>query len=73
MSLYIDADTITDETSSSEAVLAALADRLNAALNLDEDESWEPAEGTPETSLGEAVGIVLATAMAMVQDQERID
>lgn len=73
MSLYIDEDTITDETASAEAVLAAIADRLSAALNLPEDQQWEPAEGSPETSLGEAVGIVLATAMAMVQDRERND
>ena len=71
--MYIDADLITDETSVVEAVLAGIADRLSAALDLDEDESWEPAEGSPETSLGEAVGIVVAVAAAMVQEQERND
>jgi len=49
--MYIDADLITDETSVVEAILAGIADRLSAALDLDEDESWEPAEGSPETSL----------------------
>jgi hypothetical protein len=73
MTLYIDADLITDETASAEAVLSAVGDRLNAALNLDEDSQWEPAEGTPETSIGEAVGIVLATALSMIQDKERDD
>jgi len=71
--MYIDADLITDETSVAEAVLAGIADRLSAALDLDEDESWEPAEGSPETSLGEAVGIIIATAASMVQEQERND
>lgn len=73
MSLYIDPDLITDETTAAEGVLAALSDRLNAALNLLEDEQWEPAEGSPETSLGESVGIILSTAMAIIQDQERND
>jgi hypothetical protein len=71
--MYIDAELVTDETSVAEAVLAGIADRLSSALDLDEDETWEPAEGSPETSLGEAVGIVVATACSMVQEQERND
>lgn len=71
--MYIDADLITDETAVAEAVLAGIADRIDAALDLAEDEGWEAFEGSPETSLGEAVGIVVATACAMVQDQERSD
>lgn len=73
MSMYVDAETINDETAVAEAMLAALADRLNAVLGLAEDEQWEPQEGSPETSLAEAVGVVLGTAMSMVQDQERND
>lgn len=72
-SLYIDADLIADETTVAEALLTALADRINAALDLAEDEEWEPQDGSPETSFAEAVGIVLATAMALIQDQERND
>jgi hypothetical protein len=73
MALYIDADLITDETSTIEAVLAGTADRINTALDLAEDEGWEPHEGSPETSLGEAVGIVIATACSMVQEEARQD
>lgn len=73
MGLYIDADLITDETTVTEALLTAMADRINAALDLAEDEEWEPQEGSPETSFSEAVGVVLATAMSLVQDQERND
>lgn len=71
--MYIDTDLITDEMTVAEAVLAGLADRLNAALDLAEEEGWEPQDGSPEASLGEAVGIVIATAAAMVQEQERND
>lgn len=71
--MYIDPELITDETASAEAVLAGTGDRLNAALDLAEDEQWEPQEGSPETSLAEAVGIVVATACAMVQNKERDD
>jgi hypothetical protein len=71
--MYIDAELITDETAVAEAILAGLADRLDAALDLAEGEGWEAQEGSPETSLGEAVGIVIATAAAMVQDRERND
>ena len=71
--LYIDADLMVDETASAEAFLAALADRLMSKLDLADDEAWEPAEGSPETSIGEAVGIMLATALAMVQEKERDD
>ncbi len=71
--MYIDPDLISDETSVAEAVLAGTADRINAALDLAEEEGWEPQEGSPEASLGESVGIVLATAASMVKDQERND
>jgi hypothetical protein len=70
---YIDADLITDETAVAEAFLAAIADRLNAALDLSEEEQWEAQEGSPETSIGEAAGIIIATACALVQDTERND
>jgi hypothetical protein len=73
MPLYIDADLITDETAVAEAVLAAIADRLTALLELEDDETWEPRDGGPEASLAEAVGIVVATAASMVQEQERND
>jgi hypothetical protein len=73
MPLYIDADLITDETAVAEAVLAGIADRINAALGLDPDEGWEPQEGSPETSLAEAAGIIIAAACAMVQETERND
>jgi hypothetical protein len=71
--MYIDAELINDETAVAEAILAGLADRLNAALDLALEEQWEPDEGSPETSLAEAVGIVVATAVSMVQEQERND
>lgn len=71
--MYIDAELITDEVAVAEAILAGLADRINSALALAEDESWEPSEGAPETSLAEAVGIVIATAASMVQETERND
>src|SRR3954471_5489 len=71
--MYIDAELITDETATAEAVLTGTADRINSALDLAEDEQWEAHEGSPETSLAEAVGIIVATACAMVQDQERND
>jgi hypothetical protein len=71
--MYIDPDLISDETSVAEAVLAGIADRLNAALDLAEDEGWEPQDGSPESSLGEAVGIVVATAASMIKEQERND
>lgn len=71
--MYIDADLISDETAVAEAVLAGIADRIDAALALDPDEGWEAQEGSPEASLGEAVGIVLATAASMVKEQERND
>lgn len=73
MSMYIDADLITDETSVAEAILAGIADRLDAVLGLDPDEGWQAEEGQPETHLAEAVGIVVATAAALVQDKERTD
>lgn len=74
MSLYIDADLIVDETSVAEAILAGLADRLNAALDLDPAvDGWVPEEGQPETHFGESFGIVLATAAALTQDTERND
>lgn len=72
MTLYIDADLVTDEVASAEAILAGIADRLNAALGLDPDvDGWVSEEGQPETHIAEAVGIVLATAAALVQDTER--
>ena len=73
MTMYIDADLITDETSVAEAILAGIADRLDAVLGLDPDEGWQAEEGQPETHLAEAVGIVIATAAALVQDKERTD
>jgi hypothetical protein len=71
--MYIDPDLISDETSVAEAVLAGIADRINAALDLAEDEQWEAQDGSPEASLGEAVGVVIATAASMIKDQERTD
>lgn len=71
--MYVDAELITDETAAAEGFLAALADRMTSALGLEEGEEWEVQEGSPETSIGEAVGIFLATAMSMVQEQERND
>lgn len=73
MTMYIDADLITDETSVAEAILAGIADRLDAVLGLDPDSGWQAEEGQPETHLAEAVGIVIATAAALVQDKERTD
>lgn len=73
MSMYIDPEMIDDETAVTEAVLAALTDRLSAALGLPEGEEWEPQEGSPETSLAESVGIMLATAVAMFKDRARED
>lgn len=73
MAMYIDADLITDETSVAEAILAGIADRIDAVLGLDPADGWEAQEGSPETHLAEAVGIVIATAAAMVQDKERTD
>jgi len=71
--LYIDPDLITDETAVAEALLAGMADRLDSALSLPEDEGWEPNEGSPETAFAEAVGIITATIAALVQDDERDD
>lgn len=71
--MYIDPELISDETAVAEAILAGIADRLNAALGLSEEEGWVPEEGQPETHLAESVGIVLATASALVKDQERTD
>jgi len=73
MTMYIDPELIVDETAVAEAILAGIADRLDAALDLAEDEGWQPQEGSPETHLAESVGIVIATACALVQDQERTD
>lgn len=73
MTMYIDADLITDETSVAEAILAGIADRLDAVLGLDPDSGWQAEEGQPETHLAESVGIVIATAAALVQDKERTD
>jgi hypothetical protein len=69
--MYIDPELMTDETSVAEAILAGTADRIDSALDLTADEGWEPAEGSPETSMAEAVGIIAATALSMVLDQER--
>jgi uncharacterized phage protein gp47/JayE len=71
--LYIDAELITDETAMAEAILAGIADRLNSALGLTDDEGWQPSEGSPETALAEAVGILLATVASLIQDDERND
>lgn len=73
MTMYIDADLISDETAVAEAILAGIADRLDAVLGLDPEEGWVAEEGQPETHLAEAVGIVVATAAALVQDTERND
>lgn len=73
MPMYIDPDLIADETAVAEAILAGIADRLNAALDLEEGEDWQPQEGDPETHLAEAVGIILATGAALIQDKERED
>lgn len=73
MPMYIDAELITDETATAESILAGLADRLDAALDLAEDEGWEPQEGSPETHLSESVGIIIATAMSLINDKERTD
>lgn len=70
---YIDPELIADETAVAEAFLAAFADRMGYALGLPEGELWEPAEGSPETSIGESVGIVVATAMAVILEDERDD
>lgn len=60
--MYIDPALITDETAVAEAILAGIADRIDG---------WEPSEGSPETEFAEAVAIVIATAVALVQDDER--
>lgn len=73
MALYIDPDLIDDETAVAEAILAGLADRIDSALGLDEDDGWQPQEGSPETHWSEAVGIILATAMSLVKEKERTD
>jgi hypothetical protein len=73
MPMYLDPELITDETAVAEAILAGLADRIDSALDLDEDEGWQPQEGSPETHFAESVGIVIATAMALVNDKERTD
>ena len=73
MPLYIDPELITDETAVAEAILAGMADRLDSALGLDEEEGWEPNEGSPETAYAEATGIIMATVAALVQDDERDD
>src|SRR3954466_10363716 len=73
MPMYIDPDLITDETAVAEAILAGIADRINAALDLAEGEDWQPQEGSPETHLAESVGIVLATGAALISDKERTD
>lgn len=73
MSMYIDADLITDETSVAEAILAGIADRIDAVLGLDPASGWQAQEGSPETHFAEAVAIVISTAAALVQDKERTD
>lgn len=73
MSLYIDPELLTDETAVAEAILAGMADRLDSSLGLDEDEGWEPSEGSPETAFAEAAGIILATVATLIQDDERDD
>lgn len=70
---YIEPELIVDETATAEAFLVAFADRIGFALGLDEDEMWESAEGSPETSVGEVVGILLSAAMALIADKERTD
>jgi hypothetical protein len=70
---YIDPELIVDETSVAEGILAGIADRLNAALDLDPEDGWVPSEGTPETSIGEATAIVIATALSMILEQARQD
>lgn len=71
--MYIDAELINDETAVAEAVLAAIADRIDAALGLAEEEGWVPGEGSPETAMAEAIGIVVGTAVSVVQEVERND
>ena len=73
MPLYIDAELLTDETAVAEAILAGIADRLNSALGLEDDEGWEPEEGSPETAFAEAAGTILATVAQLVQEDERDD
>lgn len=61
---YIDPDLITDETATAEAILAGLADRIPG---------WEPAEGSPETEFGEALGVVIATVATMIVSRQRAE
>jgi hypothetical protein len=57
---YIDPDLIGDETTVAEAILAAVADQIDG---------WEAHEGSVETSLAEAFGVALATAITTLKDE----
>lgn len=59
---YIDPDIIADETSVAEAILAGIADRIPG---------WEPAEGSPETAMGESQAVVTATIATLIKDEAR--
>jgi uncharacterized phage protein gp47/JayE len=59
---YLDPDVISDETTVAEAILASIADQIPG---------WEPAEGSPETAMGEAMAIVAATIATLLKDEER--
>jgi hypothetical protein len=59
---YIDPGVVDDETQVAEAILAAIADQIPG---------WEPSEGSPETAMGEAMGVIAATVAALIKDEER--
>lgn len=59
---YLDPDVVSDETAVAEFILASLADQIPG---------WEPTEGSPETAMGEAMGVVSATIATLLKDEER--
>jgi hypothetical protein len=59
---YLDPDVVSDETQAAEFILGSLADQIP---------NWEPSEGSPETSMSEAMGVVSATIATLLKDEER--
>lgn len=59
---YLDPDVLRDEVGAADAVLTELAQRLP---------EWEAHEGSVETSLAEAVGVVAATIAELLADEAR--
>jgi len=61
---YLDPDLVTDEGANAEAILAALADKIDG---------WSAAEAHLETVIAEAVGIVTATCVQRFVSEARND